>query len=442
MIDRGKLCRIAEKNERRKDLLEILELAIIKHRRFIDKPDIKRLFATFPPGNKIRSTKARRSKSAGYRLVKLIKRPRPFERLFRQTFNFRLVAISHKPFRDPLIFRVVDRRVDNPMDRRRWHPAHPQHACRLVRRREDRKGAPVLAPLALIIAGYDINTRRLERLDQFCEQKRLARSGLADHRRKRQFTVAGWCQNPLVQINTAPAQKLGDRVIGFGLVMRKGQRACHTPTLQSPLPKHQRALPSSGRLCKLRTIASAKRLLKPHARCLGPNACALGNKTPGLFAKPPKTDANPITPLAFCPKNLGRRANHPINPNHTRIKHAHIVLNPKSGHDFTTTKHQRTSCFRLGIPREAEPRAFPDKWRRHTHPICQIKEMLVHHTASRRRQQAHRPAMRPIRLFPDYIERVHRVVFITLFPIGVHIHFPAKAGLELVGAIKKHGAPQ
>ena len=40
--------------------------------------------------------------------------------------------------------------------------------------------------------------------------------------------------------------------------------------------------------------------------------------------------------------------------------------------------------------------------------------------------------------FPDYIERVQRILLIALLALVVHLNIPAQPGLKLIGTIHKH----
>ena len=226
LVHRGQLRRIAKQDQRREDFLQIVELAFIQHRGLVDEPDVERIFAPLPARNEIRPAQPRRGQGTRDRLVRLVKGLGPIERKIGQPVDTQQIqigpfALPRQPFRDALIFRVIDGAVKDAMDGRRGHAARAQHRGRLVRRREDRQRAPILAPLAFPIARDELNPRRLQSLVKLGQKQGFARARLADHRADRGLAPFGH-QGAVQQINPRALQRRGDGIPGFGLVFGKG----------------------------------------------------------------------------------------------------------------------------------------------------------------------------------------------------------------------------
>ena len=122
LVDRRQLCGVTKQEQGREYFLQVGKLLVIQHRGFIDKADVQRLFASLPAGDEIGPPQAGRGQRAGYRLVGGIERRRPLQRQVGQTFDFGAFAIACQPLRDALEFRVIDRRVQDPVNCRGRNP--------------------------------------------------------------------------------------------------------------------------------------------------------------------------------------------------------------------------------------------------------------------------------------------------------------------------------
>ena len=82
----------------------------------------------------------------GIEATRLIKRKGAVQRQFGQPFDHRARALPGQPFGDLLILRVVDRGVQDAVDRGRRNAAQAQHRSRLVGRRQNGQRPAILAP--------------------------------------------------------------------------------------------------------------------------------------------------------------------------------------------------------------------------------------------------------------------------------------------------------
>ena len=187
--DRGDLCRVAKQHQCRKNLAQVIELALIQHRTFIDKADVQRFLSPFPALDEIATTQPRDGQSAGDGSHLVIKRFRPVKCDLAQPLDRRPWAVARQPFSNHFVLRVIQRGVEDAVNRRCRHPAQPQNRRRLVGRRKDRQGAAVFALAPFIIAGHNIDPRRDHRLVKLGQQHGFARSGLADNRHDRGFRL-------------------------------------------------------------------------------------------------------------------------------------------------------------------------------------------------------------------------------------------------------------
>ena len=174
LVHRRKLRRIAEQDKGGEYFLQVFELLRVQHRAFIDKADIQRLVPPLPAGDEIRTPQSRRSQSTGDRFVLLKERRRTVQRLIGQAFDFRLLTLTRQPFGDFLVFRVIDRRIQNAVDCRRRHSAIAQNAGRLVGRRKDRQRPPIFAFAPLVIARNSLDPRCFKRFIKLAQQQGLA----------------------------------------------------------------------------------------------------------------------------------------------------------------------------------------------------------------------------------------------------------------------------
>ena len=241
--DRGQLRRVAEQDQRREDLAQVFELALVQHRRLIHEAHIQRLLPPLPALDEIAALQPRRRQRTGNRGNLLVERMRPVQRQIGQPRNRQTVDDGprpgpRQPLGDLLVFRVVDRRVQNPVDRRRRHPAQPQHACRLVGRCQDRQRPPVLALLPLVVARDHLDPSRLQAPVQLRQQHGLARPGLTHHRQDRGSPLGQGRQLPLGQVDPGPDESGGQPVVSLGLVVGKDQRGgLHLATIAVARPK-------------------------------------------------------------------------------------------------------------------------------------------------------------------------------------------------------------
>jgi hypothetical protein len=219
----GQLGRVAEQDQRREDLLQIVELALVEHGAFVDQPDIQRAVAALPAGDEIRPAQPGGGERSGHRFRRLVDRPRPVERGIGQGLDHRAFALACQPFRDLLVFRVVDRGVEDAVDRGRRDATGAQDTRRLVGGGKDRHGAPVLAAAAFPIARDDLDACAFQRAHQFGQQERLARPRLADHRKDVGLPVRHGRDGAPVEIHAKAPQALGDAVMGLGLFVGEGE---------------------------------------------------------------------------------------------------------------------------------------------------------------------------------------------------------------------------
>jgi hypothetical protein len=249
---RGKLRGIAEEDEGGKDLGQVLELARVEHGAFVDEADVERAVPAFPAGDEIRPAQAGGGQRGGNRFRGIVDRPRPVERGVGQGLDHRTLALPGEPFGDLLVFRVVDRGIEDAVDRRRGHAPRAQDARRLVGGGEDRHGAPVLAAAALPVARDDLEPSGFQRLDQFRQQERLARPRLADHRQHVGLALGHGRDRAAVDIHAEAPQALGDAVMGFGLFVGEDGRGCsHGPDPSRPRADARGAVHRGGTIKSL-----------------------------------------------------------------------------------------------------------------------------------------------------------------------------------------------
>ena len=208
LVHRRKLRGVAKQNQAWKNLFQILELAIVKHRSFVDKTDIERLFAPFPANDEIRSSQTGSRQRAGYGTHGSKESLGAVQSCVRQPFDVRPFATASQPFRDLFVFRIVDRRIENSVDRGRGDAMRAQNACRLVGRSENCQRPAVFALAALVIAGNDIDTRIGHGLGQFRKQHRLAGPGFSDDCKHTEPRVMGRVQVAFLDIDAGLFERL------------------------------------------------------------------------------------------------------------------------------------------------------------------------------------------------------------------------------------------
>ena len=228
---RSQLRRIAKQQQRREDLFQVLELFVVQHRTFIDKPDIQRFLATLPSGDEIAPAQPRSGQGTGNGFVVLVEREGAVQRDFVHPLDHRAFTAARQPFRDAFVFGVIDRRIEDAVDRRRGHTAQPQDRCRLVGGGQNGERALVFL-LALVIARNDVDAGIFQRLVQFCQQQCFARPRLAGHRQHLVRPARRGHQQIVIQIDARMAQHLGHAVKGSRLIGGIGKgRYCHGATL-------------------------------------------------------------------------------------------------------------------------------------------------------------------------------------------------------------------
>ncbi len=144
------------------------------------------------------------------------------ERVGRDRLHLGLVGVARQPGGDLFVFGIVDRGVQNPVQGRRRHAAVAQHGRGLVGRRQHGEGAAgsLLAPLPF--GGDHLHPRVLQRLDQTCEQQRLAGPGLAEHGHGLAVLLGqrlGFRQRPGHEVDAMMRKASGHRVEGGKLVV-------------------------------------------------------------------------------------------------------------------------------------------------------------------------------------------------------------------------------
>ena len=231
---RGQLRRIAEQDQRRENLAQIVELALVQHGAFVDQTDIQRLFPPLPALDEIRSAQPGRGQRAGDRRNLIVEGFRAVQCQLCQPFDRGARAIAGQPFGYTLILRVIDRGVQDAVDRRCRHAAQPQHRGRLVGGGQDGQRAAVLALASLVIPRDDVDTRRRQRLVQAGQQHRLARPCLAHHRQNRGLALGLWRDRACGQVHTHALQLMRQAIPGFGLIFgQDGKGHGHGATLRS-----------------------------------------------------------------------------------------------------------------------------------------------------------------------------------------------------------------
>ena len=121
-------------------------LPLVEHRGLVDQPDVERLVAPLPALDEVRAAQPRARQRPGDRRMLPVERHRPVERRLGQPLDLRPLALAGQPLGDRLVVGMIERRVEDAVDRRRRHPAAAQHARRLVGRRQHRQRAPASAP--------------------------------------------------------------------------------------------------------------------------------------------------------------------------------------------------------------------------------------------------------------------------------------------------------
>ena len=233
LVHRGQLGRITEQQECREDLFEVFKLFVIQHGGFIDKADVQRFFPAFPAGDEVRAAQAGCRQGAGDGFVRCIESGGAVQRLIRQPFNLWPVARACEPFGNALVFGIIDRGVEDAVDRGGRHTAQAQHAGGFVGGGEDGERALVLALAALVIARDHFDARVFQRFVELGQQQRFARPRLARDGHHLITAARGRHQQAVVQINAGTAQQLGHTVISGGLIVGISKRGGHAPVYAS-----------------------------------------------------------------------------------------------------------------------------------------------------------------------------------------------------------------
>ena len=221
---RGQLRRVAEQHQQRKDLAQIVELALVQHRGFVDQPDVQRILAPLPAGDEIRAPQPRRRERAGDRAVLLIEQQRAVHGLIAQRFDHRTFAGAHQPLGQTFVFGIVNRRIKDAVDGGGGHAAGAQHKGGLVGRRQNRHAAGVLAAFCFVISADHMHPGGDQRPGDLGQQQRLAGPGLAQHRQHLRLAGRGRHDFFGHEVHAGGGQRLGQPVPGLGLVGGKRRR--------------------------------------------------------------------------------------------------------------------------------------------------------------------------------------------------------------------------
>ena len=122
LAHRGQLGRIAEEDQRRENLAQVVKLAFVQHRAFVDKADIQGLFAPLPALDEIAAAQAGGRERAGDRGDGVVKRLGAIKGELRQPLHRRASALAGQPFRDLFILRVIDRGIKDAVNGGRGYP--------------------------------------------------------------------------------------------------------------------------------------------------------------------------------------------------------------------------------------------------------------------------------------------------------------------------------
>jgi hypothetical protein len=216
--DRRELRRIPEKDERAEEFTQIGIEPVVEHRGFVDEADVERLIPALPALDEVGPAQSRGRQRAGDRRRRLIEGVRPVKGGLGQTLDLRPVALAGQPFGNCLVLGIVERRVEDAVDRRRGHAARAQHARGLVGGREHGQRALLPRLAALVVSGDRLDARGDQPAHQLREQHRLARPGLADHRERRLRPAALGQQRRAGQIDARRHERRFDPGIGPRLV--------------------------------------------------------------------------------------------------------------------------------------------------------------------------------------------------------------------------------
>ncbi len=152
-----------------------------------------------------------------------------------QSLDRRPVALPRQPFRDLLVFRIVDRRVEDPVNRRGRNAAAPKHASRLVGRGEDRQRPAIPSAPRLVIAGDDLHAGRYQSLVEPGEQQRLARPGLPRDGHHLRGSGRVGREGSGIDVDAGARQHRGDPLPGTRLISGEGgQTGAHWRSLDRP----------------------------------------------------------------------------------------------------------------------------------------------------------------------------------------------------------------
>ena len=167
--------------------------------------------------------------------MRLVRGPGAIQRGVRQPLDHRAVTLAGQPFGDLLVFRVIDRGIEDAVNRGGGHAAVAQHAGGLVGGRQDGQRALVLAAAALPIARDDAQACFLKRLVEAGQKHGLAAARLAEDGQHAPRVTLGWRRRRgLHEVDAGGAQGRGDRVPGLGLVVGEDRgTARHGATLGS-----------------------------------------------------------------------------------------------------------------------------------------------------------------------------------------------------------------
>jgi hypothetical protein len=277
LVHRRQLRGVPEEHEHGEDLAQVLELPLVEHRALVHEADVERLLAPLPALDEVRPAEPRRRERAGDRPVRAEEGLRPSERDLRQPFDHRPVAAFGQPLGQLLVLRIIDRRVEDAVDRGRGHAAVPQHRGRLVRRRKDRDRPPVPPPAVVVVARDDLDARVAQGLGEFCKEHRLAGPGLAEDREHAARPLGLRHRRGFLHIHARAPQHFGRGVPGFGLIVGEPDRG-HA---------HARD-PTSGH------VPPPDAISRPAARPIRRRAAPTSRRRPPT--RPPSPEAPPAPP--------------------------------------------------------------------------------------------------------------------------------------------------
>jgi hypothetical protein len=153
LADRGELGRVAEEDQGGEEFPEVVELAVVDHRGLVDEADVERVVAALPALDEVRAAQPGGGERARHRAVGGVEGVRAVHGGGRHALDLGARAAAGQPFGELLVFGVVERRVEDAVDRRRRHAAAAQHARGLVGGGEHGERALGAQASALVVGG-------------------------------------------------------------------------------------------------------------------------------------------------------------------------------------------------------------------------------------------------------------------------------------------------